>query len=112
MKRSGIILLALLLCLALGWFSVGPDYHRKDPAVPNRFGSVEQGITTSGAVGMRAPQFVVEDPPGPHPELSHGEGRPGKPGHANRPGQGPAGTGTESFQLIEALPGGGTRRNV
>jgi len=37
--------------LALGCFSVGPDYHRKDPAVPNRFGSVDQDITTSGAVG-------------------------------------------------------------
>ena len=51
MKRSGIVLLALLF-LALGCFSVGPDYHRKDPAVPNRFGSVDQDITTSGAVGM------------------------------------------------------------
>ena len=50
MRRSGIILFTLL-CLAVGCASVGPNYHRKDPTVPNRFGSVEQGITTSETVG-------------------------------------------------------------
>jgi multidrug efflux system outer membrane protein len=50
MKKGGIILFTLL-CLAMGCTSVGPDYQRKDPTVPNRFGSVEQGITTSETVG-------------------------------------------------------------
>jgi multidrug efflux system outer membrane protein len=52
MRRCGIVLFVLLsLSLALGCGSVGPDYHRKDPTVPDRFGSVDQSVTTSEAVG-------------------------------------------------------------
>ncbi|MEI9476193.1 MAG: efflux transporter outer membrane subunit [Deltaproteobacteria bacterium] len=50
MKRIGFILF-ILLCLSVGCASVGPNYHRKDPVVPNRFGSLEQDITTGEPVG-------------------------------------------------------------
>jgi len=45
MKRGGIISFALM-CTVVGCTAVGPNYERKDPAVPSAFGSLEMGIAT------------------------------------------------------------------
>jgi len=50
MKR-GVIILFTLLCLIASCAPVGPNYQRKDSAVPSRFGSLEKGVTTGEAVG-------------------------------------------------------------
>lgn len=50
MKRARPAGLALVLFLA-GCMSVGPDYQRRDPAVPSGFGSLERGISSDGPVG-------------------------------------------------------------
>ncbi len=49
--RMRRVLLFALLALIAGCAPVGPNYLRKDPAVPDRFGSIEQGITTGDPVG-------------------------------------------------------------
>jgi len=49
MKRS-VIIFFILLCLIASCAPVGPNYQRKDPAVPSGFGSLEEGVTTGEAV--------------------------------------------------------------
>ena len=47
-----------LLCLIASFAPVGPNYQRKDPAVPSRFGSLEEGVTTGEPVGNEFPTIV------------------------------------------------------
>jgi multidrug efflux system outer membrane protein len=64
MNHCGIVLFIVLTLIA-GCAPVGPNYQRKDPAVPNRFGSLEQGITTSEAVVselLRSWWKILQDP--------------------------------------------------
>ena len=50
MKRNGFIVFTLL-CLMVGCARMGPNYQRKDPAVPSCFGSLEKGVTTGEPLG-------------------------------------------------------------
>ena len=43
--RRGIFLIAISLFAMAACSAVGPDYQRVDPPVPDRFGSIEPGIT-------------------------------------------------------------------
>jgi hypothetical protein len=50
MKRS-VMISFTLLCLIASFAPVGPNYQRKDPAVPSCFGSLEGSVTTVESVG-------------------------------------------------------------
>ena len=50
MRQNGIVLFTLL-CMVVSCAPAGPNYQRKDPSMPSRFGSLEKGITSSETVG-------------------------------------------------------------
>ena len=59
--RIRLLASLILIGVAAGCASVGPDYKRVPPPVPQQFGSLEKGISTADPAACRAPHCLVED---------------------------------------------------